>query len=122
MAFLDWMKTHRNKGAQSERGERQNDISQAGIRPIWQPEPYRVRSSGYLVQPCVGWSEKGYHAGLLVKSPQGEAITQWCPAVASKGRATAEAHSAFSGWLESHEAHLDYAKESHRRSRPSCER
>jgi len=99
MAFLDWMK----RGKQPENGR----TAERAIAAIWRPAPYLERSSGDMVQPCIGWSEKGYHAGLVVKPKDGESVTQWGAPLADRQQAMAEAHSVFSGWVESREAQMD---------------
>ena len=118
MAFLDW--TKRRREPENAR------TSEPRIAVIWQPAPYLERCSGDLVQPCVGWSEKGYHAGLVVKPRNGEQITQWCAPSADKRQAMAEAYSAFTGWVEARETQIDAKQQpavrKGRRPAPSWER
>lgn len=123
MGFLDWIKRRERDRVPSE--NKPDDVGRKHtISPIWQPAPYKAHSSGYLVQPCVGWSEKGYHPGLVTKAPGAEPKTQWGAATPTYKRALAESHSAFAGWLESHEAEMDNARRSGtaRRRGPSMER
>lgn len=116
MGLLDWVKRRGMPDSREpDKAPDINNVPGLGISPIWQPEPYKERSSRYLVQPCVGWSEKGYHAGLAVAAPNGETATHWGAASPNKSRAMCEAYSAFSGWLENHEARLDHAKEPRRK-------
>lgn len=105
MGLLDWVKRRGKsenafESPQPERGAQE-------ISAFWLPAPYKVPSSGYLVQPCVGWSEKGYHPGLTVAAPGGDAVTSWGEQFKEKGHAKAAAYSAFTGWLGSHEAEMD---------------
>jgi hypothetical protein len=109
MGFLDWLKQGRQaRGAVSdEKHEPDKTPGQPKITAHWLPQAYKDRASGYLAQAQVGHSEKGYHAGLLVVTPNGERTMQWSEALPSNQRAYYEAHSAFGGWVESHEAAVD---------------
>lgn len=117
MAFLDWTKN----GRVALRVNRE-------VRAVWMGGVYTHRASGYSAEPCVGMSDKGYHAGLIVIQPNGDASTQWAGPVVRRDHAMAEAHSAFAGWVESHEAQMDAkrqpgrAADKIRRPAPSWER
>jgi hypothetical protein len=124
MGILDWIKVRQR----ADRKVGDSGALNAEISPLWQPGPYKVESSGFLVQPNVGWSDKGYHPGLTILPPKGKAETHWGSAVPDKRQALVEANSAFSGWIEAHEAETD-AKErrknnnvKNRRETPSWER
>ena len=115
MGLLDWLK----------RGDRPEGalkpvmpvVETQNISPIWLPAPYTDRSSGYRVQPCVGWSEKGYHPGLTVAPPGEEGVTSWGEPFGEQRHALAASYSAFSGWIESHEAQRDERDRSDRAGR-----
>lgn len=96
MGFLDWIK-----------GPEHAYQANHGVRTIWKGGAYVDRASGYSVQACLGMSEKGYHAGLSFTPPNGEAKTTWHRPVQRRDRAMSECYSAFSGWVESHEANID---------------
>jgi hypothetical protein len=117
MGFLDWMKSPEH-AYQAE----------PGIRTIWKGGAYADRGSGYSVQACLGMSDKGYHSGLTFTPPNGEVKTTWGKPVQRRDHAMEESYSAFAGWVESHEAHLDAKQQREiaahkvKRSAPSWER
>jgi hypothetical protein len=94
MGFLDWIK--RGRSAWTNKVEAKPPI------PVWQQEPYKDPSSGYLAQAFVGISEKGYHAGLAVIAPDGNAVTTWARPVQMMRLAFIEAQGGLSDLIESH--------------------
>jgi hypothetical protein len=102
MGMLDWVKGRGKPGRATESPK--NDSANPEISAFWLPAPYTDRASGYRARPCVGWSENGYHAGLTVAPPDGEAVTTWGEPFKEKGHALVAANSAFAKWIERHEA------------------
>jgi hypothetical protein len=117
MAFLDWIKSPEHVYK-----------ADPGIKTIWNGGPYSDKGSGYSVQACLGMSDKGYHSGLTFTPPNGEAKTTWGRPVQRRDHAMKESYSAFTGWVESHEAHSDAKQQPERavdkmpRRSPSWER
>jgi hypothetical protein len=111
MGFLDWMKRESNPA----------------VRTLWQSGPYKDQA-GNSVQACLGMSDKGYHAGLMLTSPDGAIKTTWHKPMERRDHAMEKSQTGFIEWVENHEAHMDANKQREiaanklRRPAPSWER
>jgi hypothetical protein len=112
MAFLDWIK-----------GPEHAYQANHGKKTIWKGTPYSDKASGYLVQPCLGLSEKGYHAGLTFTHKDGEGKTTWHRPLQRRDQAMQECYSSFNEWVQNHQSHLNEKPRGNvRRMSPSWER
>jgi hypothetical protein len=93
MGFLDWIK----------RGPEHAYQAGQNIKTVWKGGSYADKASGYSVQACLGMSEKGYHAGLSFRSPEGTEKTTWHRPVQRRDHAMHESYSSFNRWVKSHQ-------------------
>ena len=91
MAFMDWIKGR----------EQQPNYA---IRTVWQGNPFTAHVSRYRAQACLGMSDAGYHAGLTLTPPGGEAKTTWQKPIVRRDEAMEQSCSAFVDWVDHHEA------------------